>query len=330
MKDTNPQLIGQTRNTKGMPPHFAIMLMGPTAVGKSALALQLAERFPLEIVSVDSAQVYRGMDIGTAKPDPATRAKVAHHLIDLIDPHSSYSAAQFTKDASFAMNRVVDRGKIPLLVGGTMLYFKALWEGLSPLPQADPLIRAELEREAKQKGWPALHAELLSIDPLTAARLKPNDKQRIQRALEVFRLTGRPLSTLQTQRDAADSFRYLPLALVPADRSLLHHKIAQRFTDMLQQGLVNEVVDLRKRYPLHPELPSMRAVGYRQVWQHLEGQFDTATLCEKGIAATRQLAKRQLTWLRATTAQIFDSENPALNEQITSCIHGKLIHRAAS
>ena len=309
-----------------MSPHFAIALMGPTAAGKSALALQLAERFPLEIVSVDSAQVYRGMDIGTAKPDLATRARVAHHLIDLIDPHTYYSAAQFAVDARLAMNSIVDRGKIPLLVGGTMLYFKALWEGLSPLPQADPLIRAELEREALQKGWPALHAQLSSIDPLTAARLKPNDKQRIQRALEVFRLTGRPLSTLQTQRDAADLFRYLPLALVPADRSLLHHKIAQRFTDMLRQGLVNEVIELRKRYPLHAELPSMRAVGYRQVWQHLEGQFDLATLREKGIAATRQLAKRQLTWLRATNAHFFDSENSALHEQITNCIYGHLIH----
>ena len=292
--------------------------MGPTASGKTAVALEIGAHFPVEIVSVDSAQVYRDMDVGTAKPTAAERAAVVHHLIDIVDPRESYSAAQFCTDAARLMRDIAGRGRIPLLAGGTMLYFKALREGLSNLPQADAAVRAEIEAEAKAKGWPALHAELARIDAPTAARLKPGDAQRIQRALEVFRTSGKPLSALQGARVAvATQFRFVPLALVPAERSLLHRRIELRFEAMLAAGLAEELAALRGKYALDPGLPSMRCVGYRQAWEHLEGAYDRATLRDRGIYATRQLAKRQLTWLRAMhELKIFDCFAPDLGKQV--------------
>jgi tRNA dimethylallyltransferase len=289
--------------------------MGPTASGKSALALALAARFPLEIVSVDSAQVFRGMDIGTAKPDGATRECVPHHLLDLIDPDQHYSAARFRTDALTAIDAIRQRGRMPLLVGGTMLYFKALTEGLSALPPANMATRAALDARAARDGWPVLHAELARVDPTTAARLAPNDGQRIQRALEIHALSGQPMSALLGQRAGAPpvedpSSRWLRLALVPDDRAKLHRRIAQRFDAMLDAGLVEELRALRTRHTLYPELPSMRCVGYRQAWQYMDGHIDRATLRETGIIATRQLAKRQLTWLRATAALPLDADGP--------------------
>jgi tRNA dimethylallyltransferase len=300
----------------------AILLMGPTASGKSALALALAERFGGEIVSVDSAQIYRGMDIGTAKPDAATRARVAHHLIDIIDPTEAYSAARFARDAFAAIATIRGRGRVPILAGGTMLYFKALSEGLSTLPGADPALRARLDARAANEGWPALHAELARVDPLTAARLEPGDSQRIQRALEVWELAGAPLSSLQGRReDASDALKpALRVALVPADRARLHRAIARRFEAMLAAGLVDELQALRRRYRLTSELPSMRCVGYRQAWAHLDGHIDAATLRERGIAATRQLAKRQFTWLRATEARVFDPYHSGVVDSVTACV----------
>jgi tRNA dimethylallyltransferase len=280
--------------------------MGPTASGKTGVAVELVQRLPLEIVSVDSALVYRGMDIGTAKPDAETLRRAPHHLIDLIDPIEAYSAARFREDALRVMAEITARGRVPLLVGGTMLYFKALWEGLSELPQADAALRAEIEREAVEHGWPALHAELAKLDPQTAQRLKPADAQRIQRALEVVRLTGKSMSQVFSEnRSAALPYRVLPLALVPSDRAVLHARIAQRFAAMLEAGLVEELRRLRQQYPLKPGLPSMRCVGYRQVWEALDAGLDLhdkrtlADVTERGIAATRQLAKRQVTWLRS-------------------------------
>ncbi|MDP2784203.1 MAG: tRNA (adenosine(37)-N6)-dimethylallyltransferase MiaA [Sulfurimicrobium sp.] len=273
--------------------------MGPTASGKTGVAVELVRHLPVEVVSVDSALVYRDMDIGTAKPDAATLAVAPHHLIDVIDPTQSYSAARFRSDALRLMAEISARGNIPLLVGGTMLYFRALQHGLSDLPQADPALRAELEERARENGWPALHRELGRLDPVTAARLEPADAQRIQRALEVCLLTGRPMSDLLAQEKVGDlPYRLMPLALVPSDRAVLHQRIALRFDTMLEQGLVEEVQALRARYALTPNLPSMRCVGYRQAWQYLDGEMDFATLRDKGIFATRQLAKRQLTWLR--------------------------------
>jgi tRNA dimethylallyltransferase len=277
----------------------AILLMGPTASGKSALALSLARRFRGEIVSADSAQVYRGMDIGTAKPDAATREAVPHHLLDLIDPTEPYSAARFRDDALRAIAAIRGRGHVPIVAGGTMLYFKALREGLSALPQADATVREEIDARAAREGWPALHAELARVDPATAARLAPQDAQRIQRALEVHALTGQPLSALQGARDAQqDPGPTIVIALAPADRAALHAAIARRFDAMLTAGLVEEVRALRARYPLRPQMPSMRSVGYRQAFEYLDGRGGMAELRERGIAATRQLAKRQLTWLR--------------------------------
>ncbi len=290
-----------------------VLLMGPTASGKSTLALALAERFDVEIVSVDSAQIYRGMDVGTAKPDAAARARVPHHLIDIVAPTEAYSAARFCADALEAIAVIRARGRIPLLVGGTMLYFKALREGLSALPSADPATRARIDARAALEGWPALHAELARIDPATAARLKATDAQRIQRALEVHALAGVPLSKLQGARAAADALGpALPIALVPSDRAQLHAAIAARFDAMLAAGLVDELRALREHYALAPTLPSMRSVGYRQAWEYLDGRIDAAALREKGIAATRQLAKRQLTWLRALPATSFDPQAPGL------------------
>ena len=291
----------------------AVLLMGPTASGKSALALALADRLDIEIVSVDSAQIYRGMDIGTAKPDAETRARVPHHLIDIVDPTEAYSAARFRTDALAAAAQIRARGRIPLFVGGTMLYFKALTEGLSALPRADPGVRKRIDARAAVAGWSALHAALARVDPATAGRLKPADAQRIQRALEVFELTGTPLSALQGAREAGEELGpVVSLAIVPPDRSPLHAAIADRFDAMLAAGLVDEVRGLRARYTLTPELPSMRCVGYRQAWALLDGEIDEAEFRAKGIAATRQLAKRQLTWLRAMTVPVFDATAPDL------------------
>jgi tRNA dimethylallyltransferase len=286
----------------------AILLMGPTAAGKSALALTLAERFAGEIVSVDSAQVFRGMDIGTAKPDASTRSRVPHHLIDLIDPTEVYSAARFCTDALAAVAQIRARGRVPILCGGTMLYFRALTAGLSALPSASPRVRAELDARAAREGWAALHAELAAVDPATAARLQPGDSQRIQRALEVWRIAGVPLSQLQGRRARTDSELEptIRIALVPSDRARLHRAIAERFDAMLSRGLVDELRGLRRRYALTPELPSMRSVGYRQAWSYLDGEVDESTLRARGIAATRQLAKRQFTWLRSLQATGFD------------------------
>lgn len=281
-------------------PPLAIALMGPTASGKTALALALAERLPCEIVSVDSALVYRGMDIGTAKPTREERARVPHHLIDIRDPAESYSAADFRRDAVPLLADISARGKVPLLVGGTMLYFRVLRDGIADLPAAAPELRAQIDAQAAREGWPALHAELAKVDPAAAARIHPNHSQRIQRALEVFRATGVPLSRWH---DAAAqqplSHRLLQFALAPADREILHGRIAARFTGMLEQGLIDEVEKLFRRGDLNSQMPSMRAVGYRQVWDYLAGVYGYAEMIEKGVAATRQLAKRQLTWLRA-------------------------------
>ncbi len=294
--------------------------MGPTASGKSAVALELARRFALEIVSVDSALVYRDMNIGTAKPDCNTLRQVRHHLIDLIDPTQSYSAAQFRDDALQAMRGISERGGMPLLTGGTMLYFKALRDGLATLPASDPATRQRIDALAGAKGWPAMHDELRRVDPVTARRLDPNDSQRIQRALEIFHLTGKPMASLiALSAPAGLPYRLVSIALVPGDRAVLHRRIAQRFDQMLDLGLIEEVRQLRSRYALNADLPSMRCVGYRQVWQHLEGDFGLDVLREKAIAATRQLAKRQLTWLRATGGvQTFDCLAADLPEQITT------------
>jgi len=277
----------------------AYALLGPTASGKSRLALELGAHLPLEIVSVDSAQVYRGMDIGTAKPSRAERAGVPHHLVDIVDPTEPYSAGRFRADCIRIVQDVLLRGRIPLLVGGTMLYYRALAAGLDALPQADARVRAEIDAQAALRGWPALHAELARVDPATAARLQPNDAQRIQRALEVWRLTGEPISKLQEKSSLPLPFRLKTYCIIPKDRKALHDRIAERFERMLQAGLVEELKALKARYRLHASLPSMRAVGYRQAWAYLAGEIDAASLREKGIAATRQLAKRQLTWLRS-------------------------------
>jgi tRNA dimethylallyltransferase len=277
-----------------------IGLAGPTASGKSAIALALAAHVPLEIVSVDSALVYRGMDIGTAKPSAAERAAVPHHLIDLLDPRDAYSAAQFAADARRLIGEIRARGRLPLLVGGTMLYFKVLSDGLDALPAVDPAVRAAIAAEAFARGWPALHAELARIDPASAARLPPNDAQRIGRALEVYRTSGRTLSSFHTAPRSAQPPAMV--ALEPAARPWLHERIAARFEAMLAHGLIDEVRALRARGDLHAGLPSMRCVGYRQVWAALDAGLTGAalrdTVRERGIAATRQLAKRQLTWLR--------------------------------
>jgi tRNA dimethylallyltransferase len=292
-----------------------IGLAGPTASGKTGLALALAADLPLEIVSVDSALVYRGMDIGTAKPTPAELAAVPHHLVDIIDPRDTYSAAQFASDAQRLIGEIRARGKLPLLVGGTMLYFKALIDGIDELPAADPAVRAELDAQATAGGWPALHAELARVDPATAVRLAPNDSQRIQRALEVFRITGQPLSAFHT-RGAANSAppRHRLIALEPLDRAWLHARIGQRFEQMLAHGFLDEVRALRHRGDLHAELPSMRCVGYRQAWEAmdagLEGIALLADVRERGSAATRQLAKRQLTWLRGMKREVLPAEDP--------------------
>jgi tRNA dimethylallyltransferase len=275
--------------------------MGPTASGKTGLAVELAQRLPVELISVDSALVYRDMDIGTAKPDAAVLAQAPHHLIDIRSPEETYSAAQFCEDALCLMAEITARGRVPLLVGGTMLYFKALEGGLSDLPKADPDVRQQLEAEAAQLGWPAMHRKLAEVDPDTAARLEPGDSQRIQRALEVYRLTGKPLSAhfLEGVIQSNLPYRLLKIGLLPSDRAVLHARIAERFELMLQQGLVEEVRSLREQYQLDLSMPSMRCVGYRQAWQYIDGYLDSLSFKEAGIAATRQLAKRQITWMRS-------------------------------
>ncbi len=281
-----------------------LCLTGPTASGKSAAAMALADVLPIEIVSVDSAQVYRGMDIGTAKPRADERVRIPHHGIDLIDPRDVYSAARFVDDALRAVDGIRARGRVPLLVGGTMLYFKALRDGLDHMPAIDPEVRAGIEAEARVAGWPAMHRELAAVDPVIAARLAPLDAQRVSRALEVWRGTGRTLSSLQTGRDAARTRPLVVVSLEPGDRAELHRRIATRFDAMLAAGFEDEVARLHARDDLDARLPSIRCVGYRQMWDFLEGRIDRATMREQAIAATRQLAKRQLTWLRSTPERI--------------------------
>ncbi len=296
----------------------AILLMGPTASGKTTVAMELARHFPIELISVDSAQVFRDMNIGTAKPDAVTLEKFPHHLIDLISPEEAYSAARFRNDALSAMADITTRKKIPLLVGGTMLYFKALLEGLAELPQACPKTRMDIDTQAIACGWPAVHAELAKVDPETAARLHPTDSQRIQRALEVFRISGRPMSALLAEgQDQRPPYDFLSIGLLPADRSVLHARIAERFDAMLKAGLEDELGMLRGKYRLNPGLPSMRCVGYRQIWEVQDGLAPRVEMRDRGIYATRQLAKRQITWLTNTLKpEIFDCLAPDLLAQM--------------
>lgn len=292
--------------------------MGPTASGKSQVAEALARRFDLELINVDSASVYRHMDVGTAKPTADMRRRIPHHLLDRVDPTDTYSAARFREDALRVMAEITQRGRISLLVGGTMLYFKALQTGLNDLPPANPALRAELDEQARQEGWPALYARLQHLDPVTAARLNPGDTQRIQRALEVILSSGRPLSELYTEQTRQPlQARVCCLGLWPSQRKGLHERIAQRFEHMLQAGLEQEVRELRQRYALHQDLPAMRAVGYRQMWQYLEGELSWDQMREQGIIATRQLAKRQMTWMRSwPDLTLFDCLDSTLQQQI--------------
>lgn len=286
--------------TQDMPPSPVLCLMGPTASGKTALAIDLVQQLPVEIISVDSAQVYRGMDIGTGKPDAETLKRAPHRLIDILDPAESYSAARFCEDARVEIADIRAAGKIPLLVGGTMLYFRALRDGLSALPEADPVIRQEISELAERQGWEAVHRQLADVDPRAAARIHPNDPQRLQRALEVFLITGRSMSDLQGITPAGSvTDDLLFMAVQPSSRQLLHRRIEHRFHEMLEAGLVSEVQRLYNRGDLSLDMPSIRSVGYRQVWQHLDGEISFDAMVERGIIATRQLAKRQVTWLRS-------------------------------
>lgn len=294
-----------------------VCLMGPTASGKTDLAVALVERLPFEIISVDSAMVYKGMDIGTAKPDAAILRRAPHRLIDFLDPAEPYSAARFVKDALREIEDIHAQGRIPLLVGGTMLYFRSLLQGLAQLPAADAGLRAELFAEARQKGWPAMHAQLATVDAVSAGRIHPNDPQRIQRALEVYRLTGTPLSAWHARAVQGLPYRATLFGLVPGDRAVLHARIAQRFDLMLEQGLLSEVTRLYARGDLDAHMPAIRAVGYRQVWQYLDGEIDFNRMRDKAIAATRQLAKRQLTWQRSMPdLKSFDCLNKDLASQM--------------
>lgn len=305
---------------KSLPP--AILLMGPTASGKTAVAMRLAERYPVELVSVDSAQVFIDMDLGTAKPDPATLAAYPHRLIDLITPEQRYSAARFRDDALAAMAEITAAGKVPLLVGGTMLYFRTLLQGLADLPKADAALRAELDAEAEREGWPALHAQLAQLDPATAARLHPTDSQRIQRALEICRLAGRPMSALLAESEQQrPPYDFLQIGLLPSERGVLHERIERRFDEMLLSGLADEVARLREKYELSLDLPSMRCVGYRQVWEAQEGAYGKQEMRDRGIFATRQLAKRQITWLTNS----FAAENyDCLDSDLAGRIAGRV------
>jgi len=286
----------------------AITLMGPTASGKTDLAIFLTQHFPLDIISVDSAMVYRGLDIGSAKPSKEELAKAPHRLIDITDPKDAYSAANFRNDALVEMAKITASGRIPLLVGGTMLYFRALLQGLSELPAADEKVRAKIDLQAQELGWDKMHQRLAEVDAEAAKRIHPNDPQRIGRALEVFEMTGRAMSELQREQKAEPlAYDVLKFALIPSDRAALHQRIEQRFNIMLNQGLIEEVKTLKERGDLHEDLPAMRAVGYRQVWDYLEGKLDYTEMKERGVIATRQLAKRQFTWLRSENdLTIFD------------------------
>lgn len=300
----------------------AVLLMGATASGKSQLSMWLAERLPVEIISVDSAQVYRGMDIGTAKPTPEERARAPHHLLDILDPTEAYSAARFVDDAKALMREIRSRGRLPLLVGGTMLYFRALRFGLSDLPQADAALRHRLEEEAALQGWPALHERLAALDPETAARLHPNDQQRIQRALEIVALTGEPASELFSRGTLPGCAEpVLPIALQLGDRARLHLRIAERFDQMMASGLAEEVAALYRRGDLNREMPSIRCVGYRQLWDHYAGACSMSEAVDRAIAATRQFAKRQLTWLRSDSQlSCYEAEDPAMPEAVLARI----------
>ncbi|OOF88502.1 tRNA (adenosine(37)-N6)-dimethylallyltransferase MiaA [Rodentibacter ratti] len=290
----------------------AIFLMGPTASGKTDLAIQLRQQLPVEVISVDSALIYKGMDIGTAKPSKEELALAPHRLIDILDPAESYSAMNFREDALSEMAEITAQGKIPLLVGGTMLYYKALLEGLSPLPSADETIRADIEQKAAQYGWAMLHNELAKIDPISAQRINPNDSQRINRALEVFYITGKSLTELTEQKGEALPYEIMQFAIAPEDRHVLHNRIEQRFHKMIELGFQEEVEKLYSRGDLTPDLPSIRCVGYRQMWDYLQGDYDHDEMIFRGICATRQLAKRQITWLRGwkTPVQWLDSLQP--------------------
>ena len=291
---------------------LALFLMGPTASGKTDLAIALRQQLPVEVISVDSALIYKGMDIGTAKPTPAELALAPHRLIDILDPKESYSAMNFREDALKEMAEISASGRIPLLVGGTMLYYKALLEGLSPLPSADPIIRAEIEEKAAKIGWAGMHQELLAIDPVAGARINPNDSQRINRALEVFYITGKTMTELTAEKGEALPYRLLQFAIAPQDRAILHERIALRFQKMMDLGFEEEVKRLFLREDLHIDLPSIRCVGYRQMWEYLQGDISLDEAIYKGICATRQLAKRQITWLRGWKDEItwLDSLNP--------------------
>jgi len=302
-----------------------LCIAGPTAAGKTASTLALAARWPIEIINVDSATIYRGMDIGTAKPSPEERRYVPQHLLDIRDPVQSYSAAAFHDDALRLIAEIRRQGRQPLLCGGTMMYYKALREGLNDLPQADAAIRAEIEREAERLGWPAMHARLANFDPLTAARLAPQDSQRIQRALEIYRITGKPMSTLlaAARQERNDGLEFITISLEPSDRLALHSRIALRYRQMLEMGLVEEVRTLHARGDLHPGLPSVRCVGYRQIWSYLDGEVVLETAVEQAIAATRQLAKRQITWLRAQPSrQVIDCLAPDVAGQVVDLAAG--------
>lgn len=303
-----------------MPTNQVVFLMGPTASGKTALALELAKQVPLEIISVDSALIYRGMDIGTAKPTAAELAAVPHHLIDILDPLQAYSAADFRADALRLIAEIQQRGKLPLLVGGTMLYFKALLDGISPLPEADPQIRAEIEAQAAALGWATLHAELAQVDPVSAARIHPNDPQRINRALEVYRLTGKSLTELTQTKGEPFPYKVSQFAIAPTERAELHRRIALRFEQMLAQGFEQEVASLKQRPDLHPQLPSVRCVGYRQMWDYLDGLVSYDEMVYRGIAATRQLAKRQLTWLRSWSDLCWLDSQSAVKENLQAVL----------
>lgn len=283
-----------------------LCIAGPTASGKSASTSALAAQLPIEIINVDSATIYRGMDIGTAKPSRQERDQIPHHLLDIRDPAESYSAAAFCEDALKLIDDILGRGRIPVLCGGTMLYYKALREGLDDLPRADAAIRAQLDTEARLHGWPHMHRELASVDPMTAQRLPPNDSQRIQRALEIYRITGQPMSRLLAKRPVQPEarFRYITISLEPSNRLALHERIEQRYAAMIELGLLEEVARLHRRPDLHTGLPSVRCVGYRQLWDYLDGQGSLAQAIDRAVAATRQLAKRQLTWLRSQPERI--------------------------
>lgn len=304
----------------------ALFILGPTASGKTALTLALAQQQPIEIISVDSALVYRGMDIGTAKPSRAEQAICPHHLIDIIEPTEAYSAAQFAADAQRLIHEIHARGRLPVLVGGTMLYVKALLEPLTELPESDAQIRAQIDAQAADLGWPAMHAQLAQIDPITAARIEPNDAQRINRALEIFHISGKPMAEWLAEDTTTHELSFKPIltALIPEPRAILHERINQRFVTMLNEGFLDEMRTLRARGDLHLGLPSMRCVGYRQAWEHLDGAYGYDELIEKGQAATRQLAKRQMTWIRGMSQiQVFDSAKltAANTDPLLKCIH---------